>query len=58
MLIWGHFVTVRTSLLALLLLTTAASASDLPLAGVIEAAAPAEVMPWSGCYVGAGLGYL
>lgn len=41
-----------------MLLTTAASASDLPLAGVVETAAPADAQPWSGCYVGAGIGYL
>lgn len=50
--------TIRTSLVALLLLTTAAGASDLPLAGIVEAASPAEVTLWSGCYVGASLGYL
>jgi outer membrane immunogenic protein len=49
---------IHTSILAILLLTTTASASDLPLAGVIEAAAPVEAMPWSGCYIGASVGYL
>jgi outer membrane immunogenic protein len=49
---------IHTSFLAILLLTTAASASDLPLAGMIEAAAPIDTMPWSGCYIGASVGYL
>lgn len=34
-------------------------ASDLPLAGVIEAASlPTDTTLWSGCYVGASVGYL
>jgi outer membrane immunogenic protein len=37
---------------------SSAYASDLPHAGVIEAAASADEQPWSGCYIGAGIGYL
>lgn len=53
----GHQVIIRTSIIALLALTTAASASDLPLAGVVESAAAAEAQPWSGCYIGASIGF-
>lgn len=45
-------------MLAALLMTTAATASDLPLGGIVEVEAPAGSLPWSGCYVGASIGYL
>ncbi|MGN6487187.1 MAG: outer membrane protein [Devosia sp.] len=48
---------LRTSATALLLLTSAVSASDLPLAGVVATTTAADAQPWSGCYVGVSVGF-
>jgi outer membrane immunogenic protein len=50
-------VRILGSAVALVLMTTAAGAADLMSAGVVEVAATDDVVSWSGCYIGASLGY-